>query len=280
MSILEALEKAKRMRAEKTRDADGKEAADAATPVRRRRLEVVPAPVATLNYARASIDLAVCENNRVLIAAESRHPNSRVEDSYRILRTRLQHRFAAEKSATFGVISAGPGEGKSLTAINLALSFASEKRRNVFLLDLDLRSPRLCRYLGVSPPIEVGTCLAHTARPEEVFFTTEIDNLVMAGGVTSHGNSSELLGGSGLVELLEYIRTTDPYALVIVDMPPVLQSADAMVIAPHLTAMLLVVAEGLTRRDQLSRATEVLSGTTVAGVVLNRSREAIEHYYG
>ena len=201
-------------------------------------------------------------------------------DSYRILRTRLRNRLGTEPSASIGVVSAGPNEGKSLTAVNLALAFANEKRRNVFLLDLDLRNPSICRYLGVRPTVELGTCLAQTARPEEAFFRIGVDNLVLAGSLHSHDNSSELLGGAALPGLLECIRTADSHALIIVDLPPLLQSADGMVVAPHLTTMLLVIGEGVTRRENLGRAAELLHGVQVAGVVLNRSREAIEDYYG
>jgi Mrp family chromosome partitioning ATPase len=178
------------------------------------------------------------------------------------------------------MVSAGPDEGKSLTAINLALSFANEKRCNVFLLDLDLRNPSVCRYFGVAPPVDLGACLARTAKLDEVFFTVGIDHLIVAGGLSSYENSSELLGGTRLNEILEYIASVDPNAMVVVDLPPVLQSADAMVVAPHLSAMLLVVSDGITRREHLARATEILHGISVAGVVLNRSREAVEDYYG
>jgi protein-tyrosine kinase len=280
MTILEAIERAKRMRAERARVSGDDEQVKKAAPIRRAKLEVAPASVAALNFTRRDFDPEVCERNRVLISSSSGQPHIGAADSYRILRTRLRSRFVAGESTSFGIISAGPDEGKSLTALNLALSFAIEKKRNVFLLDLDLRNPSLCRYLGVSPMVELGNCLAHLAQPDGAFFSPGIDHLVVAGGITSHENSSELLGGSGLAQLLDYIRTTDPHALIIVDLPPLLQSADAMVVAPHLTAMLLVVGEGVTRREHLSRAAELLSGMTVAGVVLNRSREAVEDYYG
>ena len=279
MIILDALERAKRLHAEKTRD--GPEQVGTSGQARRKRLEVAPAtPVATLNFPRLNLNREVCEKNRVLISSQVGDVQVRAADSYRILRTRLRNRLDTERLTSFGVISAGPDEGKSLTAINLALSFANEKRRNVFLLDLDLRNPSVCRYLGVAPQVELGNCLARMAQPEDLFFTVGIDNLILAGGIGSHENSSELLGGTGLPDLIEYIRKSDPYALIIADLPPLLQSADAMVVAPHLTTMLLVVGEGMTRREHLSRAAEMLAGMTVAGVVLNRSREAVEDYYG
>jgi Mrp family chromosome partitioning ATPase len=282
MTILEAIERAKRIRAEaKQREEDGDSSPKAVNTARRRKAELVPTAAAvSLQFPRLSLDTAVCERNRVLISLQPGHPLVRAADSYRILRTRLRNRLSAEASPSVGIVSAGADEGKSLTAINLALAFANERRRNVFLVDLDLRNPSICPCLGVTPLVEIGRCLAHEVKPEEVFFQTDVDNLILAGGFTRYENSSELLGGAALGELFECIRRTDPNALVVVDLPPLLQSADALVVVPHVTALLLVVAEGITRRDNLNRATEVLAGMAVAGVVLNRSREAVEDYYG
>jgi len=279
MIILDALEKAKRLHAQ--RSADGRSSTGPSAPTRRRQLEVASAaPIAQLKFPLVQADREVCEKSRVLISKQVGSSLIRAADCYRILRTRLRSHLDVDGVASVGVISAGPDEGKSLTAINLALSFANEKRRNVFLIDLDLRNPSVCSYFGVVPTVELGNCLAKTARPEEAFFTVGVDNLVVAGGLSSYENSSELLGGAGLNDLMEYIERADPNALVLVDLPPLLQSADAMVVAPHLTTMLLVVGDGVTRREHLARTGEMLHGMRVAGVVLNRSREAIESYYG
>jgi Mrp family chromosome partitioning ATPase len=164
--------------------------------------------------------------------------------------------------------------------LNLGLAIANEKKRNVFLLDLDLRNPSLCQYLGVHPRTGVGDYLAGLGSLEDIFSAVGSENLILAGGYTSHENSSELLGGERLGDLLAYIRKLDPNALIIADLPPVLSVADAMVVAPKLSATLLVVAEGRTRRDGLARALEVLKAVTMAGVVLNQSLEAVQNYYG
>jgi protein-tyrosine kinase len=278
MTIMDAIERAKRLHAGKSRD--GLASAASSPRARRRQLEVAPAPMAPLSFPRLDIDQATCEKNRLLIPARLGNSQVLAVDSYRILRTRLRSRLDTDRLASVGFISAGPDEGKSLTAINLALSFANEKRRNVFLIDLDLRNPSVCPYFGVAPKVELGNCLARTAQPEDAFFTVGIDNLVLAGGISSYENSSELLGGTGLAELIEFVGRFDPHALLLVDLPPLLQSADAMVVAPHLATMLLVVSDGVTRRENLARAAEMLTGMTMAGVVLNRSREAVENYYG
>jgi protein-tyrosine kinase len=274
MSIIEAaLDKANRIH--------GGLKPDSVHPVRRQRTEIAPAAIPVLKFPTLHVDPKVCESSRVLLGApEGGRVYSTVLDSYRILRTRLRRRTGAEELLSFGIVSAGAGEGKSLTSINLAVAFARENKQNVFVLDLDLRNPTVCSKLGVVPHTEIGSYLAKAAAPQDVFFKIGFDNLVLAGGTTSHENSSELLGSTALPELLEYIRSVDPKALVLVDLPPLLLSADALVVTPHLSTSVLVVAQGVTRRDQLRRVVEVLAGVNVAGIVLNRSGEAAEDYYG
>jgi len=281
MIILEALAKAKRAR--EGQETTG-EAEAAPLPQRPARGKIgespIPAPI-RLEFPQVSINPAICERNRVFLTRQKGHAYSAVLDAYRILRTRLWAQgVSTERWTSLGMVSAGPGEGKTLTAINLALSFAREKRNNVFLLDLDLRNPSVCRYLGVQPAVGIGHALTREAKPEDVFFSIGIDNLTIAAGTQGYENSSELLGGSALDALLASINKLDPHSLIVVDLPPLLLSADALVVAPKLSTVLLVVAEGYTRRDQLDRAIEVLHGTNVAGIVLNRSRESVEDYYG
>jgi Mrp family chromosome partitioning ATPase len=282
VSIIEgALERSKRSREERSREGAPEAAAGASVVVSRKVVAAPerPAPV-RLQFEQLPIDRRVCENERVLLSDDRNHQYSALLDSYRILRTRIWHRgVESERWSSLGIVSAGPGEGKTVTCINLALAFAREKRRNVFLLDLDLRNASICRYIGVTPRTEIGSAITGAAKPEQVFFGIGVENLFVAGGLTSYENSSEMLGGHGVADLLAYVNNVDPHALILVDLPPLLISADAQVVAPRLSAVALVVAEGMTRRDQLDRATELLAGVQVAGIVLNRSREAVEDYY-
>jgi protein-tyrosine kinase len=281
MTIFEALEKGKKLRDERTPQGVREPAPTSPAFARSKPTEPEQASIARFEFEQMPIDPKFCENNRVLMARERGTGYSAVLDSYGILRTRLWARgVGAERWSSLGMVSPGPGEGKSLTSLNLALAFAREKKRNVFLLDLDLRNPSICRYLGAMPKVGIGSVLTGEAKPEEVFFTIGVDNLIVAGDLTSHENSSELLGGKGLTHLMAYINKIDPHAFILVDLPPLHLSADALVVAPKLSAVLLVVSEGVTKRDQLDRTIEVLSGVSVAGIFLNRSRESIEDYYG
>jgi protein-tyrosine kinase len=281
MTILEALEKAKRLR-ETRADGDSSQAQrrPAAKVVRRQGSHQDLAPTTAINLPQLALDRATCESNRVLLNTDHTHQFSATVDAYRILRTRLQSRSGdAEKPKIFGVTSAGAGEGKTVTSVNLAFACARERKRNVFLLDLDLRNPSVCRYLGVSPPNEIGSVLLGKTQPGDALYGVGVDSLIVAGGHTSFENSSELLGGAGLSALIDHILAMDPHALIIADLPPVLLAADALVVAPQLSAVVLVVSEGHTRRVQLARTVEVLSDVKIAGIVLNRSRESVEDYY-
>lgn len=285
MSIVDAIQKAKRMQQERAEaiapPTRNKPAIRVPRVERRMGTEADLPPVPRLEFPALALDPAVCAQNLILLTRDAaQHGYSAAVDSYRILRTRLTQRGGgAQTWNSFGICSAGPGEGKTVTCINLAMAYAREKKRNVFLLDLDLRNPSICRYLGVAPTVDIGQALTQEAKPEQLFFSVGIENLFVAGGLTSHENSSELLGSAALGEIFEFIHRSDPDALILVDLPPLLVCADAQVVAPRLSAIVLVVAEGVTRRDQVKPTLDLLAGVTVAGIFLNRSRDSVEDYY-
>jgi Mrp family chromosome partitioning ATPase len=280
MSIIEgALKRAKMAEAAGERDREDAPRAGPADGLgdRRQQPTAVPAPLPMFSVVQA--DARICEQARVVLSEGADHSQSKVLDSYRIVRTRLRRALGTRDAASIGIVSAGRNEGKSLTSVNLALAFARERKQNVYLLDLDLRNPTVCGMLGVVPNVEIGSYLSGAAPAEAAFFTFGVEGVAVAGGTARHVNSSELLSGSALPQLFQYLHSVDPRALVLVDLPPLLPSADALIVAPHLTTTLLVVSEGVTRRDQLQRAGEMLSGVNVVGVVMNRSHEATDNHY-
>jgi protein-tyrosine kinase len=295
MTVQDALERAKQLA--KAREAAAPKPAAAPVP-RPRRTEPVapePAPVAAHSplyapaehrrselpaFALRPYDLEQCILNRVLVPEMRPRGEMLGAAAYRILRTRLLQRVRNGNWTAVGLTSPGPAEGKSLTAINLALSIAAEGNNDVFLLDLDLRNPSTARYLGVHPPRDLGDFLAGRCEPQEVLYSIGIPNLVFGGGVVNNPQASELLASGHLYELFGYIREVSTRPLILVDMPPILSTDDALVVAPQVEAMLLVIGEGKTRRDGLERATELLAEFNLAGIVLNRSRETVQDYYG
>jgi protein-tyrosine kinase len=225
-------------------------------------------------------DPQTCESARVLLAQEeSARQNASGAAAYRMLRTRVLQRTRSNRWSTIGVTSPGPGEGKSVTALNLAVAFAREGNSTVFLLDLDMRNPKVCEYLGVVPPVDINACFTGEARPEDVLFSIGIDHLVLAGTRTPTTEASEFLATEHLEGLFDYIRQIAPDPLILVDLPPLLSTDDAIIVAPKVDAVLLVLTEGKSRRDNAQKALDVLADFKLAGIVLNKSHSTVSDYY-
>jgi protein-tyrosine kinase len=275
MSIIEhALEKARAAEQKRSRrvgEADPKDEIE-----RKRQAAGIDAEARILPLA-VTLDSETCRERRILLQDTDDLDNAAVA-AYRMLRTRLLHRAQTKQWSTIAITSAGANDGKTLTALNLALSMSREKGREIVLLDLDMRNPSVCRTLGIHPPHELRSYLEHGENVRQLFFSVAGDNLLIAGSKSSTKNASELLASPRFDELLRFIRqgTADP--IVLIDLPPVLLTDDALVVAPKVDAMLLVASEGVTERDNFSKALDVLSEFPLAGVVLNRAAETAPGY--
>lgn len=291
MTVQEALERAKRLAQERRRE-DSSASRPATVNRQVDRSTGTSAHAAQTAYAPAeqrkqelpefeftAYDVDQCIRSRVLVPEMRAQGESQGAAAYRILRARLLQKIRGGKWVTVGLTSPGPSEGKSLTALNLALTIAAEGNNDVFLLDLDLRNPSIARYLGVTPSHSIADCLAGKCRPQDTLFSVGIPNLTLGTSAANNSQASELLASGRLFELLAYIREVSTRPLIMIDMPPVLNTDDALVLAPQVDAMLMVVGEGRTRRDGLNRATELLSEFNLAGIVLNHSRETVQDYY-
>lgn len=287
MIIQRALEKAKEMyrarEAAQGQTARESPAVSARAPnsavVRKEPRPHEPPSRAYLELKRVRLDATECERNRILVEQEGESELSRAEPAYRVLRSRVQHRMNAGNHSCIGITSPGPAEGKTITAINLAISVVREKQRPVFLLDLDMRNPSVLKYLGATLPVQISQFLSNEIAPEEVLFATNIEMLVVAGNSQAIVGGSELLANHRLDELIAYIRRKSPDALIIVDLPPVTSTDEAIKVGPRVDAMFMVVSEGKTRRDALARGLSLLSDFNVAGIILNQSSENVGHYY-
>jgi protein-tyrosine kinase len=231
-------------------------------------------------FPQVSFDPRTCAVNRILVPDGHNPSNAPSAAAYRMLRTRVLHRAQSNRWTSIGVTSPGAGDGKSVTALNLALTLAREHNNNVFLIDLDMRNPRMCSYLGVIPPVEITTYFTHDIPPRDALFSIGIEKLTLAGTRTRTDEASELLATQRVEELFEYIRSIAPDPLILLDLPPILATDDALVVAPKIDACLLVLAEGVSRRDAAAKALELLAEYKIAGIVLNRSTGVATDYYG
>jgi Mrp family chromosome partitioning ATPase len=229
-----------------------------------------------------NVNPATIEANRILMPHIYAGDDGGAAAAYRILRTRLLQKLRTNRWTSLAITSPGPGEGKSLTCLNLALNLARDKSTEVFLLDLDMRNPSICNYLGVHPAHELTTYFAGEGTPADVLFSIGVGNLAIAGSTLSTEQASELLASGRFEELIAYISTISNNPVVLIDLPPVLVTDEALLVAPRVDATALVVAEGRTRRDSLGRAKLLLADFNSAGIILNCSYERFgaDSYYG
>jgi len=193
--------------------------------------------------------------------------------AYKVLRTRIIHRLRASQFNVIGVTGAGPGEGKTLTAINLAYSLAQDVNHKVILIDLDLRRPSVHEYLGISPKFDLADVLNSSKTLKEVLVCADANRLAVLTNQTVQKESSEILSSPEMAALIGELRGLGKKVITVIDLPPVLASDDVIAISPLVDSLLLVVGQGRCRRNDLKATQELLKDAEVLGVVLNRSRE-------
>ncbi len=229
------------------------------------------------------IDPVISNGNRILLSEAHRHGALEGADSaYRLLRSRTRHRIVSGNWWRLAITSPGPGEGKTTTALNLALSIARENNRTVLVMDLDLRHPSALRYLGIEAPIPLSNYFSNQDPIEKVIYETTVPRLLVAGNNRPANNASELLATPGkLKQLLSTIRSWYRDPLILIDLPPASLTDEAVLVAPHVDALFMVVSEGRTRREVLDNALSLLGDATIGGLILNRfSGRQAEYYYG
>lgn len=218
-------------------------------------------------------------------------PGTLLLEAFRSLRSNLQFFEVGKPIKTIMITSALPKEGKSVTTVNLALSLALSGSR-VFIVEADLRRPRLHRYLGVSPDLGLSNFLAGTAELTAVTQAVQSTRFFPSSAQYTSGdnpgrnnasaanhfacipsgplppNPAELLGSPQMSSLLTHLSGVADY--VIVDVPPVLAVADALVLAPHVDAVLVTARLYSTTQDVSQEMRNLLNraGARVIGVVV------------
>ena len=201
-----------------------------------------------------------------------------VQTAYKMLRTRILQRMRSNMWQTIAVTSAAQGDGKSISSINLAISLAGDVNHDVCLVDLDLRHSSVASYLGLKPKLGLSDCLERKVPIEQALIRTDIDRLVVLPNVRTVTHSSELISSPGMYEIAAKLASS-PKRIVVYDMPPLLAADDMLAFEPIVDSILLVVAEGTTRRTDTMKAFELLENSNVIGTVLNRSDERTAAYY-
>jgi non-specific protein-tyrosine kinase len=168
------------------------------------------------------------------------------------------------------ITSALRGEGKTLTAVNLALTFAKAFRQTVLLVDADLRLQRIHEVLGYESGKGLVEYLMEGCPVSEVMVWPGVEKLTVISGGKTIGESSELLGSRGMKELVGEMKNRYPDRYVLFDVAPVLAAADAISLAPLVDHIVFVVEAGRTHARDVERALRLLPQEKILGLVLNR----------
>jgi protein-tyrosine kinase len=194
--------------------------------------------------------------------------------AYKVLRTRILQRMRSNSWRSFIISGASVGEGKTLTACNLAVTMAKEPNQSVFLVDLDLQRSSVATYFDLDVKLGIGDYLAGRADIEDIVYAPQdLDRIAIIPNRAPVENSSELITSPRMKALTKWLKDRGSAPLVIYDMPPILSCDDVLAFLPSVDAILMVVSEGYTERSQLTRAIHMIGDANLLGVVLNRSRE-------
>lgn len=199
-----------------------------------------------------------------------------------MLRTRVMRQMRTNGWRRLGITAARPSEGKTLTAINLAVAIAAERVQPVVLVDLDLRRPRIHRYLGIAENQFANASdylEGRTNSLDQLLVSLNEQGLSCILSARPIERSSDLLASPQGQAFLSDLANRLPEALLIFDLPPLLSTDDPLVVAPMLDALLLVVAENGAPRDDIASAAKLLADFNLLGVVLNKSVERSEQGY-
>lgn len=196
-------------------------------------------------------------------------PSSPRSEAFRALRTNLMFINAASHPRTIALTSSIPGEGKSTTIANLALTLAQSGSR-VCLVEADLRRPRLLKYLGLEGVAGLTDVLIDRATLDEVLQPYGEHGLDVLGCGSIPPNPSELLASTAMSTVLSDLSSR--YDYVLIDTPPVLPVTDAVVLSTKVDGIMVLVGTTIVRKEQLESTLEALEAVnnTVLGLVLNR----------
>jgi capsular exopolysaccharide synthesis family protein len=240
--------------------------ADAPLPSMPRRVERRPEREVRL-VPEALREVAPSAFDPLLVAANA--PHSLAAEQYRTLRTRIVMLEEGRARRVLLVSSPATGDGKSITAANLALTMAQEFNHRVVLVDADLRRPRVHALFGIaSQPGLVDVLAGSASLADALVLLADVHLAVLPAGLPP-AQPAELLGSTGMRRTLEALRSR--FDRVIVDVPPVIPLADVGVLAPQCDGVLLVVRAGVTPKPAIERALNTFDPERLLGVVLNEA---------
>ncbi len=251
-----------------------------------------PAAVSTLTVAKpaAEPDVAVVDLQRLTAAGMITPANTRslIAEEYRAIKRPLLKNVLNPQMSSHShpnlimVTSALPGEGKSFTSINLAMSIAMEMDHTVLLVEADVPKPAIAGYLGLDVEEKglVDYLADENQELEELLFRTNIPKLTLLRSGRQHPQATELLASQHMRRLTQELAQRYPDRVVIFDAPPMLVSSEAVALAGLVGQVVMVIESGKTPQRVVKDALALIGTDKFVGVVLNKSQGGSSQGYG
>ncbi|TVR67082.1 MAG: tyrosine-protein kinase family protein [Candidatus Competibacteraceae bacterium] len=244
-----------------------------------------PAAVRKRTQRSVTLDLEGIQAAGMLVPDTRR---SRIKEEYRHIKRPLLMNIDGKGAITpehpnlIMVTSARPGEGKTFTACNLALSIATERDRTVLLVDADVVKPSVARVLGFEAEVGLVDFLIDDRLDlADVLVDTNVPSLTLLPAGGRHHLSTELLASENMRRLALEMSRRYPDRIVIFDSPPLLVTTEASVLASLMGQVVMVVESQRTHQNQVKEALALLDPQQIVGFVLNKARDSFgSDYYG
>lgn len=276
--LRKALDRARQERGELSPDAvlatdDSTNTADAAVPPPETGNPPTTKPGAraagTANQTRVcAVSAAVLRRHRVIVSCA----DSPFADTVKVLRTRIIATLERFSGNSLLITSPREHEGKTLTAVNLAISIAQEINRTTLLVDADLRHPSVATYFGFTEAPGLADYLLGKAELPELLINPSIPKLTILPGGRPLASSSEMLGAEQTKRHFTEMKERYADRFLVFDSPALLSGADALVLSEYVDGIVLVVEAERTPAAALTRALELLKDKPVIGTVFNKAR--------
>jgi protein-tyrosine kinase len=218
-------------------------------------------------------------NNEFIVTLSD--SDSVMAEEYRRLKSMVIRETKSDFLNTLMVTSSLDAEGKTLTAINLAVSLAQEMDHSILLVDADLRKPMIHKYLGVTYEYGLSDYLSGDIDVSDILIKTGIGNLVLLPAGHGASNPVELLSSAKMKALMNELKHRYMDRYIIIDTPPVLPFADTISIGSTVDGVIFVVQEGRAQRTSIEEALGILKNLNILGVVYNNvSKANLDGHYG
>tara|TARA_R110000772_G_C13291740_1_gene438082 strand:+ start:1813 stop:2625 length:813 start_codon:yes stop_codon:yes gene_type:complete len=237
--------------------------------------DIVEGPIVYNQTRVVDLDVAHMESNRI-ITLDNEDPNS---ISFDILRTQVLAKMEANNWRTLAITSPTPACGKTVVAINLALSIAKQTDYTALLVDFDLRRPRVAAYLGLPKENSFSDYLDGKIEFNDALVNPGIPRFVVLPNWRPVKNSTEVLTSRKVKAIVEDLRDRYEKRICIFDLPPLKTTDDAIAFIPQVDCVLMVVSSGETKPAEVKECRRQLQSSNLLGVILNKSEEVAKTYY-